>query len=89
MFAYAAGSKAILARRRIDALSVDVYLRMLRCVYCCHDDACIKLLARIKRSLFRNDESIELVDTNVFHVNVCHERMQHFAFGIANITLKL
>ena len=88
MLANASGRERILALG-IDLRAVDVDFRLHGRIDGCHDDICIEHLARIKRGLLGNDEGIELVHTDVLHVDVRNKCVKHLALSIAHVALQL
>ena len=37
----------------------------------------------------RDDECLESIDTDILHINILHQRMEHLTFCITHITLQL
>ena len=72
----------------IDFRAVHVDFGLHRRIDGCHHDVGIEDFARVERRFFGNDKGIEFVHTNVFYVDVRHERMQHFTLGIAHVALQ-
>ena len=87
MLAYSACREAV--ESVVDALSAYVYLWLLCGVYGCHDDLCRELVATDDGLRLGYDERRELVHTDVLHVDVCHECVQHLAFSVAHVALQL
>ena len=72
-----------------DALSADVDFRLLCGVHGCHDNLCRELVAAYDGLRFGYDEGAELVDADVLHVDVGNKSVEHFAFSVAHVALKL
>ena len=75
MVAHSSGSKGILSVRRVHSHTIDVDFWLLRGIHCCHHDIGIESLAWIESCLLWDDEGIELVDTDVLHVNIGYQCM--------------
>ena len=79
----------ILTMSSVHSHSIDIDLRLLSCIDCCHHDVGIETLARIKSCLLGNNKGVKLVDSYIFHVDIGNQGMQHFTLGITNIALQL
>ena len=88
MFADASGRERILTLG-IDLRAVDVDFRLHGRIDGSHDDIGIEHFARIECGLLGDDEGIELVHTDVLHVDVRNQCVKHLALCIAHVALQL
>ena len=89
MLAYPTGSETVLAVAGVDACTIDVDLRLLRGIDGRHDDVGHEALAGVERRLLGYDEGLELVDADILHIDIRHQRVEHLALGVAHVVLQL
>ena len=88
MLAHATCREGVLVVTQVYLGTVDIDLRLHRRIHGSHDDIRREGLTRIKGSLLRYDKRIKLVHTDILHVDIRHESMEHLTFCIAHITLE-
>ena len=71
-----------------DAASVDVDFGSLGRVNRCHEDVGAEGFSGIERGGFRADVGVELVDADVFHVNVGKEAVNHLVLRFPHVALE-
>ncbi len=89
MLTYSTSREGVLVVFQVHLGTIDIDLRLHRCIYGSHHDIRREGLTRIKGSLLRDDKRIKLVHTDILHVDIRHESMEHFTFCVAHITLEL
>ena len=81
--------KTILSTGAVHSHAVHIDFRLLGGIHCSHHYVGIESFARIKRCLLWNHEGIEFVHTDILHVDIRNQVVQHFSLGIAHIALNL
>ena len=76
-------------RFTVERLTTYIYIRTLSRVNSCQNDAGTKLTAAYYTLRIRNNESVNLVYTQVTQINILLQRMKYFTLSIAHITLQL
>ena len=77
----------IIAKRHF--LVADVDIRHLGSIDGSHDDVGRELVTTDDGLRVGDDEGLEGVYTDILHVDILHQRMEHFSLGIAHIALQL
>ena len=89
MLSYSTCRETILSTGAVHSHAIHVDFRLLGSIHGSHHDIGIESFARIERGLLWNHEGIELVHTDILHVDICYQVVQHLSLGIAHIALNL
>ena len=65
-----------------------INIRHLCGIHSGHHDMGRELITTYDGLRIRDDESFKSVHTNILHVDVLHQSMQHLALSIAHVTLQ-
>ena len=89
MLAHTSCREGVLVISQVHLRTIDIDLRLHRRIHSSHHDIRRKGLTRIKGGLLGDNKRIELVHTDILHVDIRHEGMEHLTFCVTHITLKL
>ena len=81
--------RLIESARQVHLLATDEYLGLLGGIDGSHHDACREFVATHDGLRVGNDEGVERIHTDVLHVDVRHQRVEHLTLGIAHVALQL
>ena len=89
MFSHSTCRETILSTGTVHSHAVHVDFRLLGGIHGSHHDIGIESFTRIERCFLWNHEGIEFVHTDILHVDIRNQVVQHLSLGIAHIALNL